>query len=199
MKQRLDQLTLQQLIELSCGDYSVLMQGDETPSPTELMGCATSIMSEYKSIAAPSHSKMDLLNGEKLSKLKMKELCARICMMLCESGHADKAREVLKLLYINEEHMKTDDAVRAQCRAILGEVEYERNRLNERQAKEAKSSTPQQIRSDWYSEIASVMGVFRMNIDPASTNAAIYANLVCQAIEHSKAMAKMPPTARMFM
>lgn len=199
MIDRLDQLTLQQLIELSCGDYSVLKQGEEPPDPKALMGRAAAIMAEYKSIAAPTQSKMDLLNGEKASKLKMKEVCAHICLMLCESGHPEKAREVLELLYISPEHMKTDDAVRAQCRAILGEVEYERNRLNERQAKAGKASTPQQIRSEWYSEIAGVMSVFRMNIDPEHTNAAIYANLVCQAIERSKAMAKMPPTARMFM
>lgn len=197
MKQRLDQLTLQELIELSCGDYSVLLEGDEQMDD-QVIRNAASIMSTYKSIANPTQSKVDLLGKEKVSKLRMKEKCARICLMLCESGHADMARDVLKELYINPEHMKTDEAVAAQCQAILGEVEYEAKRLDER-AGDTKSTQPDKIRQDWYAEIASVMGVFRMNIDPTHTNAAIYANLVHQAVERSKAMAKMPPMARMFM
>lgn len=197
MKKRLDQLTLHELIELSCGDYSVLLEGDERMNDQVLRHVA-SIMSTYKSIANPTQSKVDLLDKEKVSKLRMKEKCARICLMLCESGHADMARDVLKELYINPEHMKTDEAVAAQCHAILGEVEYEAKRLDER-AGNTKSTQPDKIRQDWYAEIASVMGVFRMNIDPTHINAAIYANLVHQAVERSKAMAKMPPMARMFM
>lgn len=197
MKKRLDQLTLHELIELSCGDYSVLLEGDERMNDQVLRHVA-SIMSTYKSIANPTQSKVDLLGKEKVSKLRMKEKCARICLMLCESGHADMARDVLKELYINPEHMKTDEAVAAQCHAILGEVEYEAKRLDER-AGNTKSTQPDKIRQDWYAEIASVMGVFRMNIDPSHINAAIYANLVHQAVERSKAMAKMPPMARMFM
>lgn len=197
MKKRLDQLTLHELIELSCGDYSVLLEGDERMNDQVLRHVA-SIMSTYKSIANPTQSKVDLLGKEKVSKLRMKEKCARICLMLCESGHADMARDVLKELYINPEHMKTDEAVAAQCHAILGEVEYEAKRLDER-AGNTKSTQPDKIRQDWYAEIASVMGVFRMNIDPTHINAAIYANLVHQAVERSKAMAKMPPMARMFM
>jgi leucyl-tRNA synthetase len=86
------------------------------------------------------------------------------------------------------------------CKTALSdaEVEYEAKRLDER-AGDTKSTQPDKIRQDWYAEIASVMGVFRMNIDPTHTNAAIYANLVHQAVERSKAMAKMPPMARMFM
>ena len=43
------------------------------------------------------------------------------------------------------------------------------------------------------------MSVFRMNIDPTTTNAAIYANLVNQAGERSKMLAKMPSMMGMFM
>lgn len=196
MRTRLDQLTLSELIELSCGDYTVLCEHDELLVESEVLPRVRAIMSEYKSIASPTQARVELMDSEKMSKLQMKEKCARICMVLCESGHADKAREVLRLLYVNDEHMKTDEAVIAQCRAILGEVEYESKRLDERKAKEDKSTTPQQVRSNWYAEIASVMSVFRMNIDPEHTNAAIYANLVHQAVERSKAMAKMPPIAR---
>lgn len=198
MKERLDQLTLQQLIELSCGDYTVLAEGDELPMESDLLPRAASILGEYKSIALPAQAKMDLMKGEKFSKLRMKEKCARICIMLCESGRADMAREVLVLLNVSPGHMETDSAVLAQCQAILGEVKYEADRL-EKQDGAKSAPSPEQTRREWLSEVASVMGVFRMNIDPAHTNAAIYANLVRQAVERTKAMSKMPPMARMFM
>ena len=49
------------------------------------------------------------------------------------------------------------------------------------------------------SEVAYVMSVFKMSIDPRSTNAAIYANLVRQSAERMRQLAKMPPMARMLM
>ena len=38
-----------------------------------------------------------------------------------------------------------------------------------------------------------------MSIDPATTNAAVFANLVRQAVERNKQLAKMPPMMSMFM
>lgn len=195
MKERLDQLTLHDLIELSCGDDTVLVEGDELVTEEERMLQAAKILMEYKSIASPAQSKLDLLDAEKVSKLRMKEKCARICILLCEQGKHDMAREVLRIFSVSETAMRTDEQVLAQCQALLGEVEYEAKRLEDMQPK-GKERTPQEVRRTWYSEIASVMGVFKMTIDPERTNAAIYANLVAQAVERSKALAKMPAMAR---
>ena len=65
MKQRLDQLTLQELIELSCGDTSVLIEHDETPTVEESSKAASHILAEYKSIASPAQARMDLSEKEK--------------------------------------------------------------------------------------------------------------------------------------
>ena len=199
MKTRLDQLTLKELIELSCGDYTVLSENDELLVDSDVLPKVKAILSEYKSIASPTQARVELMDSEKLSKYQMKEKCARICILLCAHGRHDLARDVLLQLGIEEQHLATDEAIMARCQAIIGEVEYETGRIAERKAKNAKRRSPEQTRREWYGEIASVMGVFHMNIDPMHTNAAIYANLVRQAVERSKAMAKMPPTARMFM
>ena len=199
MIERLDQLKLKDFIELSCGDYSVLIEGDEVPTVEEFTSRSACIMAEYKSIASPTQARVELMDSEKLPKLRMKEKCARICILLCAHGRHDLARDVLLQLGIEEQHLASDEAIMARCQAIIGEVQYETERMTERKAKTLKARTPEQTRREWYSEIASVMGVFHMNIDPMHTNAAIYANLVRQAVERSKAMAKMPPTARMFM
>ena len=200
MKERLDQLTLQQLIDLSCGDCSVLTDGQEEPTEDELSQCAMNILYEYKSIASPSQAKLDMIDGEKLSKLRIKEKCARIGLMLCKSGHPDKAREVLIEMGIDAAYLQTDELILARCQSIVGEVEYESKRMEEYASKRAgKAQSTDQVRKSWYSEIAGVMGVFHMNIDPLHTNAAVYAHLVYQAVERSKAMAKMPTAGGMLM
>lgn len=199
MKERLEQLTLKELIELSCGDYTVLCEHDELLIESEVLPKVRAILSEYKSIASPTQARVELMDSEKLPKFQMKEKCARICILLCVHGRYDLARDVLIQLGIEEQHIATNEAIMARCQAIIGEVKYETERLAERKAKSRASRSPEQTRREWYSEIASVMSVFRMNIDPEHTNAAIYANLVHQAVARSKAIAKMPPMARMFM
>lgn len=200
MIERLDQLTLQQLIDLSCGDKSVLIHGDEKPEEMELSNRASSIMSEYKTIASPVQSKIEMSEKEKLSKLGIKSRCASICMYLCSQGRADLARQVLVEINVDADSLKTDEDIIRHCQSILGEVEFEVGRIAERKEKRKGSGmrSPDATRRSWYSEIASVMSVFRMSID-LNTNAAIYANLVHQAVERNKAMAKMPPIAGMFM
>lgn len=198
MKTRLDQLTIQELIELSCGDYTILCDGDELPAGSEVLPKVKAIIAEYRSIASPTQARVELMESESLSKYQMKEKCARICMVLCLKGRHDLAREVLVQLGVGEEHLTTDEAITARCQAIIGEVKYETERIAERKMKSAKAVSADQTRREWYREIASVMSILKVPID-MSLNAAIYANLVRQAVEHSKAMAKMPPSARMFM
>lgn len=199
MKERLDQLTLQNLIDLSCGDYSVLNDRDEIADEHEVIRRTSRILAEYKSIASPVQAKMDLSDGEKLSKLRIKERCARIAQALNLSGHPDKAREILVELGIDAERLQTVEAIESRCQAILGEVEYERKRIEEYKAKRRSGNhQPEQVRRSWYAEIAGVMSTLKVPID-MGINAAIYANLVHQAVERNKALAKMPPSSRMFM
>lgn len=201
MKERLDQLTLQNLIDLSCGDRSVLLVGDETPTEQEMIERAAKILSEYKEIASPSQAKIDMLEGEEITKLRMKEKCLRICMALCSQNRPDMARIVLIDLDVNDDLLTNDESVRAKCKSMLDEVTYEIKRheeLNEEKvaANAAKNTDP---RKSWLSEVAYVMSTLKMSIDTNTLNAAIYANLVHQASERNKALAKMPPMMGMFM
>lgn len=201
MKTRLDQLTLHDLIELCCGDTSALLEGEESPSDKVLLPCARQIMIEYKEIASPNQAKINMIEGEEITKLHMKEKCARICIMLCLQGHFDMAKEVLLELAVSKEHLTTNEEIMSRCRAKLDEAMYEIKRAEElrKEKGEDKPKQPSEIRKSWFSEIAYVMSVFKMNIDPKTTNAAIYANLVRQAGERAKAMAKMPPMMGMFL
>lgn len=201
MKSRLDQLNLQELIELSCGDPSVLLDKDENITDAVQNTCARQIMAEYKSIAAPNQAKIDMIEAEEGTKLRMKEKCLRICLALCSQGRPDMARDVLLELDVNPNLIDTDDKVLPRCKAMLDEVQYEIKRTDELSSAkgEKKRASKEEIRKSWYSEVAFVMSSLKMNIDPANTNAAIYANLVHTASERSKALAKIPPSLGMML
>lgn len=200
MIERLDQLKLKDLIELSCGDYSVLIERDEVPTVEEFTSQSARILAEYKAIATPAQAKMDLAEAGQVSKLNIKAKCARIAMLLSVQGHTEMAKNVLMELGVSGQHLTTDSAVNARCQSIIGEVEYEMRRIEELngQRNGKMKQSPDQVRKSWLAEVASVMSVFKMSID-LTINAAIYANLVHQAVERSKSIAKMPPIARMFM
>lgn len=201
MKTRLDQLMLRDLIELSCGDASVLLDKGESPAESVKIACARQIMTEYKELATPAQAKMDLIDEEDMQKLQMKERCLRICLALISQQHADMAKEVLLELDVSEEFLKDDEAIKNRCQAMLDETLYEIKRqtelAEERGVKIQK--TADDMRKSWYCEIAFVMSTFKMSLDPATTNAAVYANLVRQAVERNKQLAKMPPMMSMLM
>lgn len=201
MKTRLDQLTLRDLIELSCGDSSVLLDNEESITDSVLNTCARQILAEYKELASPSQAKIDMLEAEELLKLRMKEKCLRLCFALCSQDRPDMARDVLLELDVSPHLIDTDEKVKTRCKAMIDEVVYEIKRHEElSQEKVTKIVTKtQDIRKSWYSEIAFVMSMLKTSIDPATLNAAIYANLVHSASERSKALAKMPPSMGMFL
>ena len=200
MKTRLDQLTLQQLIDLSCGDGSVLLSEGEKPDNLMMNAAAASIMAEYKAVSAPAQAKMDMAEAEQTSKLKMKERCANICLLLCSQGRCDMVREVLVELDIPERLLDTDGAVKTRSQAVLDEARFELGRIEEQErARGKKTETPDRLRKTWLAEVAYVMSVLKMPVDPPRINAAIYANLVRQSAERMKQLSKMPPMARMFM
>lgn len=200
MKTRLDQLTLHNLIELSCGDSSVLLDKDETPTETVKLACAQQMMSEYKELATPTQARMDMIEAEEIQKLRMKEACLHICLALISQGRSDMAKDVLLELDVNENLLKSEDAIKSRCKAMLDEVKYEIKRLAElAEERGQKKQTASDMRKAWFGEIAFVMSTLKMSIDPATTNAAVYANLVRQAVERNKQMAKIPPMMSMFL
>ncbi len=201
MKTRLDQLTLHDLIELSCGNPSVLLDKDETSTEEEKLACLQQILTEYKELATPTQAKMDMIEEEELQKLQMKEKCLKICLALISQERFDMAKDVLLELDVNENLLTSDDAVNSRCKAMLDEARYEIKRLAELAEERGtmKQQSPVEKRKAWFGEIAFVMSTLKMSIDPATTNAAVYANLVRQAVERNKQMAKMPPMMSMFM
>ena len=201
MKTRLDQLTLHELIELSCGNPSVLLDEGENPSEETKLNCTRKILTEYKELATPSQAKLDMIEAEEIQKLQMKDKCLKICLALISQDSSDMAKEVLLELDVNANLLKSEDAIKSRCNAMLDETRYEIKRLAEldEERGSAKHQTADDMRKSWYGEIAFVMSTLKMSIAPATTNAAVYANLVRQAVERNKQMAKIPPMMSMFL
>lgn len=195
MKERLDQLTLAEFIELSCGDAKVLLEKHEVGNDEKLLKVASNLMGEYKGIASPTKAKMDLIDAEDGAKLVMKEKCARILVMLCTQGHHEMTIEVLQELDIDTSSLNTNEKIEVRCKALLDEAMFDLKRFEESQKDKddkGKKKDVNSIRKAWNSEIAYVMSTLRMPIDIHNTSAAIYANLVRQAGERAKALAKIP-------
>lgn len=195
MIERLDQIMLKDFIELSCGNPKVLLEKHEIANKEKMVRLAAKLMHEYKTIASPNKAKIDLIDAEDETKLTMKERCARILVMLCEMKHPEMAVEILEELEIETKSLNTPEKIAARCQALLNEAKYDLERFRESQ-EEKKKGKPKndanRIRDSWNREIAYVMATLRMSIDPATTNTAIYANLVHQAEVRAKQMAKMP-------
>lgn len=198
MIERLDQLTLADLIEVSCGNMACLLQGDKPKDDKAVAELANRLFSDYLAIASPTKAKMNLSEAEEMVKLRMKEKCLRICIALCSQNRHDMAKVVLLDLDVDDDLLTTNEKISVRCRAMLDEVVYEIKRIEElAHEKGDKKLSIDAIRKSWYSEISYVMSTLKMSIDPATTNAAIYANLVRQAGERSKALSKMPLMAGM--
>lgn len=194
MIQRLDQLSLQKFIELSCGDTSVLKEPDEEVNEKELADKAVELVNEYKTISTPGKAKIEMLDNEQEQKLLMKEKCTRILLALCLNGHVDFALEILPELDVDTSQLDTPDKIIKKCTALNNDAKYELELIAERKrdGAPAKVKDGNAVRKEWQGEIAWVMSVFRMSIDQNTINAAIYANLVQQAVHRMKQLSKMP-------
>lgn len=182
MIERLNQISLSDFIELSCGYYNCLLCDGETVSEEELKERATKLIVDYRNIVNPSGMKALILDKEDLVKERARLLCLRICQNLISINCYDDVREVLKLFDIDTRNM-SEERLMSKIDNMIRTAIFEQKRNEERRKEAGKSNkaTPEQIRSSFDTEIAFLMTYFKMNIDPRIINASVYANIVHQA------------------
>ena len=177
MIERLNQITLNDFIELSCGNYACLLSGREFVSESTLKEIASKLLIEYRSIVNPSNMKAMVMDKEDMLKERAKLLSLRICQALVSLGFYDDVRQVLGQLNVDTRNMSDEQ--------VISKLDYllQQKRNEERRSEEHKGSkaTPEQIRSSFDAEIAFLMTFFKMSIDSRVINAAVYANIVHQA------------------
>lgn len=182
MIERLNQISLNDFIELSCGNYDCLNSDGDLISQEVLKERASKLIVDYRSIVNPSGMQALLLDKEELMKMNAKVLSLRICQSLISINSIDDVREVLLLFEVDAQKM-SDEEIISKVNYMLHSVIFELKRNKERHQEEGEGgkATEEQIRSSFDTEIAFLMTYFKMNIDPRLINASVYANIVHQA------------------
>lgn len=180
MKERLEQLTLSQFVDLVCGDTSVLLGPHEIGNSHKVAQATRSIVMEYRSITDPGGISAFLMHIEKWIKAKLDVILFTMCRNLIMLKHTDRVREVLV-----EHGMSAsgwpDGRVAATVNAKLAQAQREAVELDEENEKTAEER--RNIRSMFDEQTASLMVHFKFQIDPLTIKATVYANLV---LRHNK-------------
>lgn len=182
MIERLNQISLSDFIELSCGNYNCLLSDSESVSDDELKKIASKLITDYRNISNPTAMKALIIEKEDLVKEQSKLLSLRICQTLISINCYEDVRDILALLDIDIRRMNNEQ-LQSKIDYMIHSALFMLKRNNEIRQEEYKvtKSTPEEIRSSFDSEIAFLMTFFKMNIDVYKTNAAVYANIVHQA------------------
>lgn len=183
MINRLNELSMAAFIELSCGNTSVLLDGDEDTDKAVLEHVRSELIAEYKTITNPSGMKSILIEKEDESKLKGRILMLRICSSLCSLGDYGLCKAVMAEYETG--YARDGEQMAADVNKRLRDAEFMLKRITT--SKEPYvPPTEKEIRDSFDREIATLMTYFKMPVDIHKTSAAVYANIVCQAMEDMK-------------
>ena len=94
MIERLNQITLNDFIELSCGNYACLLSDRGSVSESTLKEMTSKLIIEYRSIVNPSGMQAMIMDKEDMVKERAKLLSLRICQTLVSLGFYDDVRQM---------------------------------------------------------------------------------------------------------
>lgn len=183
MIERLNQISLNDFIEISCGNYHCLISPEESLSDEQLKERASKFIIDYRSIVNPAGMKALIMDKEDLVKEQSKLLLLKVCKNLIAVDSYDQVRGIFQFMKVDICNLD-DNQVKEKLEYMLRTATFEHKRNEERRLeenRESKKSTPEEIRASFDSEIAFLMTFFKMSIDLNNTNAAVYANIVHQA------------------
>lgn len=186
MIETLEHLTVNQFVDLVCGNTGVLHGKHEIVSDSRLAIAMRNIVFEYKEIADRTGARSFLGRVEDLIKAKIEVIAFRMCNSLVEMSHYDRAREVMAEYGINIRAI-TDKRVAVEVRSRL-----ERARSTVRKIESENSAGGGEVahvRRMFDEQTAALMAYFRFQIDTAVMKATVYANLIARHNREIKAKA----------
>lgn len=186
MKQKLEELTMSQFIDLLCGDTSVLKKPHEIVSPTKLATAVRNIIFEYKEISDKAGARSYLASIEDYVKAKITSVIMTMCKYLVDVGRHDTARNILAEMGVKAAAM-TDKRLEAEIKSRLERAKHEIEKAE-------NESTPDKVdkaalRCSFDEQTASMMAYFKFQIDPAVMKATVFAHLVARQNREMKAQA----------
>lgn len=184
MKEKLQQLTLSQFIDLICGNTAVLLDEHEAENDDKLAIVTRNIVLEFRSIADPGGAATYLKHSEDWIKAKINVIIFTMCDNLVSLGQYGGAREILMEYGLNASGW-TDGRISGTIRAKREQWQRELNAI-EAEAQKALEER-ENIRAQFDTQVASIMAHFKFQIDPATIKAPLYANLVARYNREVKA------------
>ncbi len=184
MKEKLEQLTLSQFVELVCGNTGVLLGKAEIGHPSKLAVATRNIVFEYRSIADPGGMSTYFRHIEDMIKDKINVIIFTMLNNLVSLKQYDRAREVLVEYGLSASDW-TDGRVDGIIKAKLAQSQ---RALEDKEAENEKVIVERdKIRAQFDSQIAFIMAHFKFQIAPDTIKATLYANLVARYNREIKA------------
>ena len=184
MIKHLQELTMAQFVDLSCGDTSVLLSKKEIVSPEKVAKAVKNIIFEYRSIADEASAKSYLTFTKDLIKAKATVILFKMCHNLVTINEHDRAREVMIVYGINASSM-SDQRVTAEVTSRLERAKSTVAKLEK--DNETANIELSEMRSSFDTQTAALMAYFKFQIDISTMRAPLYAHLVARYNREVKA------------
>lgn len=184
MKTRLEQLTVNELIELMSGNTSVLKSGREQISKKKLATTMRDIIFEYNLISDPVGARNFLLRAEEKTREEYNIRIFGMCEVLLRLEKYSNVREILTELELNADSISMSD------KRVAAEVKSRLARAKKNLADLEEEDKPQQlsdIRRSFDEQTAALMVHFKFQIDTAQMKASVYAHLIARYKSEVKA------------
>ncbi|MBD5364837.1 MAG: hypothetical protein HDR79_07845 [Bacteroides sp.] len=184
MKEKLEQLTLSQFVDLVCGDTTVLLSSNEAPDAERMVAITRDIVFEYKTIADPRGTNSYCKHVEQWIKAKISVIIFTMCSNLVSLNQHGRAREILSA-YGMSASAWSDSRIDGIVQAKLAQSQRELDELE--RENEKTIGEREKIRARFDEQTAYLMAYFKFQIDPETIKATLYANLVARHNREVKA------------
>lgn len=184
MKQKLEELTIGQFVDLICGDTSVLLGRHEIASPQKEAAAIRDIVFEYRELSDRAGAQSYLSNIEELIRNKVRMSIFSECLELVRVRKYETARNIMVQLGIGVAKM-SDERLTAEIKS-----QFARARQAEARAKEnshGPDGDAAEIRRSFDEQTAALIAFFKFQIDTDTMKATIYALLVARYNREIKA------------
>lgn len=184
MKDKLEHLTINEFIDLVCGEVDVILSKHEIAGEDKKALITRNLIFEYKEIVDPASVKQYLSVAEDMIKARIEMTLFTMCSNLVDLNELERAREVMIVYGINARTMNTQ-RVAAEVKSRL---ERAKSKVAELQNEnDADTPTSEKIRKQFDEQTAALMAYFKFQIDTTSMKATVYAHLVARHNREIKA------------
>lgn len=174
MKNRLDQYTMAQFIDIVCGDFSHI-----DAELKDARGIAESLIQQYNETSDPVASKVRLVENEKFGKSEAKVAFYNILLNIINVyGAYNDVRELLNSAHFTNISRRDDAGMKAKIEQLLRSEESNLLRLKKEREEDASLRHEEDTRASFDKQTAALMVHFKMPISHETISASVYANLV---------------------